>query len=328
MSCKAYFHGYQQLSLGREPTGLRCGCCDIVGPGLPATYYFKTGQEGGFSFGWENPWLDDTDCSVLTDRMSLLPCSRLQGSYVQNNTLRICSSACDTLFNKCGLPGENLASSYNYTDGRSLCYNAWGGLDGSSSCDYSPDGALCQSGIEYIEVVDGDDCLGAESQYPHCDSSSGSSGISSSKARTWPTSYDVVWLIFAPAMLFYSFWQHRRRIQRRREGEQDAAADTLPIASATPVGTSPEPATQSMPVAAAVPEPPVTSVVQATAIAPTNSAAASGVRSIRDDEVATAASKQLTFDQEMDIQSLEFKLRMEMITQEQFDEAKREIMNQ
>ena len=39
------------------------------------------------------------------------------------------------------------------------------------------------------------------------------------------------------------------------------------------------------------------------------------------------AGKQLTFDQEMDIQSLEFKLRMEMITQEQSDEAKREIMN-
>jgi len=36
--------------------------------------------------------------------------------------------------------------------------------------------------------------------------------------------------------------------------------------------------------------------------------------------------KQLTFDQQMDIQSLEFKLRMEMITQAEFEERKNEIL--
>ena len=281
-------------------------------------------------FDSEFPWYwEEGGCPKLTERMSLLPCSRMQGSYVQNNnTLRICSSACDTLYDKCGLPGYYLTSSYSYTDGRSLCYNAWGGVDGSSPCDYDPDGSLCQSGIVNIEVVDGDDCLGADladSQYPHCDGDpnlSSSNWTTKSGTSTWPTSNDIFWIIFIPAALLSSLWQHRRRIKRRREAEQDAAnaaAGTLPTASATPMGTAPESATQSILVAAAVPEPPVTFAVQATAVA------ANGAESTRNEHVT--AGKQLTFDQEMDIQSLEFKLRMEMITQEQFDEAKREILN-
>jgi len=169
-----------------------------------------------------------------------------------------------------------------------------------------------------------------DSQYPHCDYSSGSSsGTWTTKSSTWYTSWTryIVWIIVVLSVL-YSFWKHRKKIQRLREGEQDAAdaaAETLPTASATPIGAAPEPATQSIPVAAAVPEPPVTPVVQATAVVPTNLAAANGAESTRNEHVT--AGKQLTFDQEMDIQSLEFKLRMEMITQEQSDEAKREIMN-
>ena len=271
------------------------------------------------------PWSwEEGGCPELTERMSLLPCSRMQGDYVQNNTLRICSSACDAVFDKCGLPGENLASSYNYTDGRSLCYNVWGGADGSSSCDYDAYGALCQSGIVNIEVVDGDDCLGADSQYPHCDGDSDYSSENwTSKSSSWPTSWTryFYWIAVVIGLPLYWFLKYRR-IKRRREGEQgatDAAADTLPTASATPMGTGPVPATQSIPVAAAVPEPPVTPVVQATAVA------ANGTESTKNEHVT--AGKQLTFDQEMDIQSLEFKLRMEMITQEQFDDAKREILN-
>ena len=249
----------------------------------------------------------------------------MQGSYVQNNTLRVCSSACDALFDKCGLPGTNLASSYNYTDGRSLCINAWGGPYGSSSCDSDPSGALCQSGIVNIEVVDGDDCLGADSQQ-HCDGYSDSLDFTSDTSST-TQKFDEIWrYIFWPLFIIsmlWSIWWRRKR--RQEEDAADAAADTLPTASATPLETVPEPATPSIPVADAVPEPPVTPVVvQATAVAPASSAASNAAGT---GVVQAAAAKQLTFDQEMDIQSLEFKLRMEMITQEQFDEAKREILS-
>mmetsp|Transcript_19539 Transcript_19539/g.44742 ORF Transcript_19539/g.44742 Transcript_19539/m.44742 type:complete len:357 (+) Transcript_19539:199-1269(+) len=328
-NCHAYFLGNRQFSLGREPDGSTCGCCDDL-----EVYNFRIGEGGGFdliSYPWKKNFFD---CRGLIERMTLLPCSRMQGLYVKNSTLRICSSACDALFDMCGLPGENLLSSYNYTDGKSLCYNAWGGFNGSTTtCANEPDGALCRSGIVNIEVVDGDDCLGADSQYPHCDgysdssSASGSSMSGISRAITSYTRY-IFWPVFV-LLTLYSIWKQRKRIQRRREGGQDAAdaaTVTLPTASATPVGTVPEPATEIIPVASAVPEPPVTPVVQATAVAPADSAAANGTGSVRNAQVT--AGNQPTFDQEMDIQSLEFKLRMEMITQEQFDEAKREIMNQ
>ena len=312
-----------------KPNESACGCCDSEDSAIHSVYYFMAGQEGGFVFNSENPGWNDYDCRELTERMSSLPCSRMQGSYVQNNTLRICSSACDDLFDTCGLPGEDLASWYNYTDGRSLCHNAWGGFNGSTPCDYYPDSMLCKSGILNIEVVDGDDCLGIDGKYPFCDGSSES--LSSSSSRTSHISRTInsyaryiFWPLFI-ILTLYAFWKQRKRIQRKREeqGADDAAADTLPTASATPVETVPEPVIQSIPVAAAVPEPPVTPIVQAIAVASEKSAAAKGEAS-GDDQVT--AGKQLTFDQEMDIQSLEFKLRMEMITQEQFDEAVREIM--
>ena len=308
-----------------KPNESACGCCDSEDSAIHSVYYFMAGQEGGFVFNSEYPGWNDYGCRELTERMSSLPCSRMQGSYVQNNTLRICSSACDALFDECGLPGTNLASSYNYTDGRSLCLNAWGGLDGSSSCDSDPDGALCQSGVVNIEVVDGDDCLGIDGRYPQCDGSSYSldfSSDTSSSQKSYFNFESIFWPLFIISMLWF-WWRWKRR---QEQDAVDATVDTLPIASANPLETVPEPATQSIPVAAAVPEPPVTPVVvQATAVAPESPAAANAAGSIGDDQVT--AVKQLTFDQEMDIQSLEFKLRMEMITQEQFDEAKREILS-
>ena len=42
---------------------------------------------------------------------------------------------------------------------------------------------------------------------------------------------------------------------------------------------------------------------------------------------APPADKDLTFDQTMDMQSLEFKLRMDAITQAEFEEMKKEILD-
>jgi len=127
-------------------------CCSDDG-----VYFVETGQSGGFDFGYENT--DDTLCTLYASAMSGLVCHPEQGKYVTNtNTLKVCLSSCQLLFDNCGLPGVNFPSWTTYTDAVSLCEQAWGGFSSSiygegGPCSSRPDGFACKSEIYKVEVV-------------------------------------------------------------------------------------------------------------------------------------------------------------------------------
>ena len=132
-------------------------CCSDDG-----IYFIETGQSGGFDFTFEYP--ETTLCSLYTKAMTGIVCNPNQGRFISNNTLRVCSSTCQTLFDNCGLPGVNFPKWTTYTDAISLCKEAWGGFGIYNPCDARPNGYACQSEILGVEVVvngvEGVDCLG------------------------------------------------------------------------------------------------------------------------------------------------------------------------
>ena len=115
-----------------------------------------------FDFTFEYP--ETTLCSLYTKAMTGIVCNPNQGRFISNNTLRVCSSTCQTLFDNCGLPGVNFPKWTTYTDAISLCKEAWGGFGIFNPCNAYPNGYACQSEILGVEVVvngvEGVDCLG------------------------------------------------------------------------------------------------------------------------------------------------------------------------
>jgi len=190
--CHAYITGYEYDSVSTKseyPKPLSCdsefgvwrthavykksSCCSDDG-----IYFVETGQSGGFDFGYENadnnPW-----CTFYAQEMAGLVCDPNQGKYVTDNTLKICESSCQLLFDYCGLPGANFPSWASYTNAISLCEQSWGGFSSSidgmeegGPCSSRPDGFACKSGIYKVEVVpdngeEGDAyCLGFFDQSP------------------------------------------------------------------------------------------------------------------------------------------------------------------
>ena len=143
----------------------KSSCCSDDG-----IYFVETGQSGGFDFGYENA---DSDpfCTFYANEMSGLVCDPNQGKYVKDNTLKICESSCQLLFDYCGLPGVNFPSWASYMNAISLCEQSWGGFS-SGPCNSRPNGFACKSGIHKVEVApdkgeEGDaHCLGFADQSP------------------------------------------------------------------------------------------------------------------------------------------------------------------
>jgi len=141
-------------------------CCSDDG-----VYFVETGQSGGFDFSYENAD-NDPFCTFYANEMLGLVCDPNQGKYVTDNTLKICESSCQLLFDSCGLPGVNFPSWTTYTDAISLCKQSWGGFPSGGPCNSRPNGFACKSGIYKVEVVpdngeEGDAyCLGFFDQSP------------------------------------------------------------------------------------------------------------------------------------------------------------------
>jgi hypothetical protein len=169
--CHGYITGSDTFSPLREPQPIPCGgqfgdsvfpsfqdlsCCSGEG-----RYFVESGQIGGFDAGYTRD-LSEPACYSYAEALSMVLCDPRQGQFITTNknpnVLRICRSSCDTVFDVCGLPGENFPEWTGYTDGTSLCYELFGGF-GSSPCESRNEGYVCQSGLTIEVITDDQDCL-------------------------------------------------------------------------------------------------------------------------------------------------------------------------
>ena len=294
-------------------------CCSNNG-------YFSTSiTSGGFQLrGWFE--VNDQICEDYSWEMSTLLCSPDQGKYIEDNTLRVCLSSCQALFDACGLPGVNFPSWAEYTDATSLCYAAWGGFYYDSPCESNPESPLCQNGIINLEVVEGEDCLGLPEELPSlhlndvCARSSESSDGNGSASWFAPLAVFVAFVCLGGKRYFRKLKQ-KQNSNEISPGGQDTVQGSNDGASGTNavVGVSSSP-TESIPVTSALVGVPVANNAIPTPVLPEPATNA-------EQPSAPPADKDLTFDQTMDMQSLEFKLRMDAITQAEFEEMKKEILD-
>lgn len=261
--------------------------------------------------------------------MQYLHCSPEQGKHIRGDTLRVCLSTCQGLFRRCCGTGSSLKNFPSWgdfcEDPITLCEKAWGGFGYSSPCDGYPDSALCKSGVLNLEVVDdsvdNDGCLAAVSRwseggrYSQCEPFSYGSSPSSSGSSSGSVPIILIAFIVGGVLTGFRYYMKRRRANENQSAGGNAGfsstppSSSVPVASATPVANA-----VAVPVGSAPPQSAVASTKPATApSAPPAS--------------AVTPATQLTFDQQMEIQSLEFKLRMEMIAQEEFDEMKKDILS-
>jgi hypothetical protein len=122
---------------------------------------------GGFDIAYKTGLMNldgiHYECVAYTEALRAVLCDPRQGDNVRlaednvTTLLRICRSSCDAVYEKCGPPGVNYPADLTYTNGRTLCREAWGGWY-TSPCEQNPTQFPCQ-GLTTVEIVDGDDCL-------------------------------------------------------------------------------------------------------------------------------------------------------------------------
>eukprot|EP01084_Bolivina_argentea_P119310 211558_1 len=157
-------------SLSANPEAIPCGndfgdiwapdyqlasCCSGDG-----RYFVMTGQIGAFDLGYATTD-PDAHCLGYATALTASICSPYQGKYIRDNTLFVCKSACDTIYDYCGAPGENFPEEGTYTDGTTLCEELWGGFgfDMSSGNCGRPDGPFCKENIGISVVENNGNCL-------------------------------------------------------------------------------------------------------------------------------------------------------------------------
>lgn len=286
-------------------------------------------------------------CGLYAQAMAFTICDPNLGDYVRNHTLRVCSSSCEALYEACGPPGDGLPASLGYADAAGLCAEAWGGTGAPASdspCDDDPGGFACLSGIHRVEAAAADgDCLALVPPTPneidhHLHGAPLESVCPSTREGT-SVVQRLYWPVIVPlAVLGYvaKVWYRKRGGCGKEPAGQDDNAPEDAAAPGAPQMTPSSPAA-SVPVATAVP---IGSAAAAGAPAPqaTPALAAVAAASVTTQEGSTTAGAgadaqkdsedpDLTFDQRMDLRFLEGKLQMEMITPEEYEEKKREILS-
>ena len=114
---------------------------------------------------------EDAECHAYTDALRATLCDPRQGGYIvtvagdkENTTtgtddvsmmfMLICQSSCDAVFDACGEPGVNYPPDLSYTDGTSMCYEAWGGgWYSDDPCDKNGHQFPCKHNLR-LHVVD------------------------------------------------------------------------------------------------------------------------------------------------------------------------------
>ena len=363
-ACVAYARGPDDFQKGGLPLAMPCdglvasrayaerSCCSNE-----AALRAEAGALG-FDFETEGgtPSSEKPLCGLYAAAMSSLVCDRYLAQYVQNSALRVCLSSCQKLFDECGLPGVNFPSWANYTDPASLCQEAWGGFTTQSLCEERPDDFACISGIQSIEVVESakaGDCV--DIIFPTQDEIDYHLNPSVALMDTLkcPTFEDDLgtfeddwgfpwfFLLFAAIIIPLNVFARMKGYGRQNScfigarggnmaeerndntekrnttpNESQAGAGlSLPVANAEPAIVPPRtPPAQSANDALAPVPPPTASIPASKGGGPADSNAGG------ENDVQA-----LTFNQQMDLQSLETKLRMEMVTKEEFEQKKKEI---
>lgn len=376
--CHAYITGYEYNNLWSDtnhpPKPLTCdspygvwrthvsyeksSCCSDEG-----VYFVETSQSGGFDFGYERP--DETLCQLYATAMSGLVCHPDQGRFVVSGsnesseisyTLRVCQSSCQLLFDNCGLPGENFPQWTTYTDAISLCEEAWGGFvdrsygEDEGPCLSRPEGFVCRSGIDRVEVVPDDrgekggNCLGfvppmQDEIDEYLNSFDGySHSVEYQCVSTSTNTVIIVMSVVGTAVLFcglclgYLVCRSRRKekdadpLEQSME-EQEIVVIASPIDDAGTYGgevpssnvKSSVPAVMAVPLVSTKPSAPP--LGEENASNSFTEASSSAVSDNMDDSV------QLTFEQRINLRELEGKLKLEMLTQEDFNRMRRDILS-
>jgi hypothetical protein len=170
--CHGYITGYESFESEAPPEPIPCGDSRFGDSAFPSfkdlsccsgdgRYFVATGQIGGFDAGYATA-SDSPACYAFAEALSMVLCDPRQGDFINTNknpnTLRICRSSCDVVFDVCGPPGNNFPEWTGYTDGTSLCYDLFGGF-GSSPCESRNEGYVCKSGLSIEVVADDQNCI-------------------------------------------------------------------------------------------------------------------------------------------------------------------------
>ncbi len=119
-------------------------------------------------------WISDPKgiCVAFKHNLDQIVCSPDQGKYIvssmnnkynknQNSqSLRLCKSTCEKLFETCGLPGDNFPEWLKYTDPITMCHELWNGVSSTRSNHQCDVNLACQAQLS-LTVVD-DNCLSIE----------------------------------------------------------------------------------------------------------------------------------------------------------------------